>query len=98
MAVESTSDDAALSKLSAVRTGYFHDEFLPELVRAAKPPRRAPLINRGYYARVSAFELVLRKFFEAQPTISAGSEVRACNVIALGAGLDSAFFRMVVRA
>lgn len=43
--VYETADDAAVSKLSAIRHGYFNDPFLGLFVRRFQ--RRSPLINRG---------------------------------------------------
>ena len=45
LGVQVTSDDAAVSKLSAMTRGYIKDEFLPFFVR--KAAKRSPLINRG---------------------------------------------------
>lgn len=58
LAVQATNDDSIVSKRSASRFGYFNDEFLRAFVR--KPPRRSPLINRGYYIRCFAIRSVLR--------------------------------------
>lgn len=43
--VQGTNDDAQVSKLSCIRAGYIHDEYLQFFVRRAS--RRSPLINRG---------------------------------------------------
>ncbi len=47
--VQGTNDSSIVSKRSMVRMQYFHDPFLQAFV--AKPSRRSPLINRGYYIR-----------------------------------------------
>ncbi|ELR13277.1 leucine carboxyl methyl transferase [Acanthamoeba castellanii str. Neff] len=52
IAVMLTNDDAAVSKLSAVRLGYWRDNFLHHFVR-------------GYYTRVAAIHNVLRQFLAA---------------------------------
>lgn len=44
----------------AAELGYFDDPFLKYFV--AKRARRSPLINRGYYARVAAFDRLIRDF------------------------------------
>eukprot|EP00467_Chlorarachnion_reptans_P019508 CAMPEP_0114493100 /NCGR_PEP_ID=MMETSP0109-20121206/3925_1 /TAXON_ID=29199 /ORGANISM="Chlorarachnion reptans, Strain CCCM449" /LENGTH=366 /DNA_ID=CAMNT_0001670021 /DNA_START=20 /DNA_END=1120 /DNA_ORIENTATION=+ len=59
-AVQGTSDDAAVSKLCAAERGYIDDEFLQHFV--IKKAKRSPLINRGYYARVAAFEIAVKDF------------------------------------
>jgi len=88
-AVEQTSDDALVSKASAERLGYFDDEFLHVFMHENKqtPRRRAPLINRGYCARFRVFDDALQGFLAAH---GAG----ACNVVSLGGGSDTAYFRL----
>ena len=53
-AVEGTADDATLCKLYCIQKGYFQDTFLQHFVSRA-PPKRPPMINRGYWSRVAAF-------------------------------------------
>jgi tRNA wybutosine-synthesizing protein 4 len=43
---------------SAARFGYFNDEYLRNFV--TKPPRRSPLINRGYYIRCKVIRDIIR--------------------------------------
>mmetsp|Transcript_7120 Transcript_7120/g.12499 ORF Transcript_7120/g.12499 Transcript_7120/m.12499 type:complete len:324 (+) Transcript_7120:301-1272(+) len=81
--VQATSDDAAVSKLSAITKGYLDDPFLRLFV--GKEARRSPLINRGYYARVKAMDMVIDRFLE--------STKGKCQIVALGAGSDTTFFR-----
>ena len=47
--MQGTNDSSIVSKRSMARLGYFHDPYLQPFV--AKPSRRSPLINRGYYIR-----------------------------------------------
>ena len=66
--VAQTSDDAATSKFSAMSLGYFRDEFLEHFLtgpRETARARRAPLINRGYWARVATVTSVVQEFMEA---------------------------------
>ena len=50
LAVQATNDESIAGKLSAASQGYFEDDYVQHFV--AKPSRRAPLVNRGYYLRV----------------------------------------------
>jgi len=72
-----------VSKLSACTLGYYDDTFLKFFV--GKKTRRSPLINRGYYARVAAMDMVIDRFME-----QAGEEAQ---IVALGAGSDTTYFR-----
>lgn len=81
--VQATNDDATVSKLSCALKGYFHDDFVRFFVR--RPSRRAPVINRGYYARWAAVRLLLDRFV-------AMTEERR-QLLSLGAGYDTLFFQ-----
>lgn len=72
---------------SAVRMGYYADPFLSFFVR--KAIRRSPLINRGYYARVSAVDTLLHRFISIARRTGDGR----AQVVNLGAGMDTTFFR-----
>lgn len=61
-AVMGTNCDATECKLAAVQLGYWCDEYVGLFVRGGE--RRAPEINRGYYARVRAVELFVDQFLE----------------------------------
>eukprot|EP01112_Ceratiomyxa_fruticulosa_P023189 TRINITY_DN876_c0_g2_i1.p1 TRINITY_DN876_c0_g2~~TRINITY_DN876_c0_g2_i1.p1 ORF type:complete len:348 (-),score=56.35 TRINITY_DN876_c0_g2_i1:63-1106(-) len=86
-----TNDDATSSKLSAVDLGYYTDPFLNCFVR--KPSRRPPLINRGYCARVLALEEILKTFCNSCVS-SLNEESRNVQIVSLGAGFDTTFWRM----
>jgi len=86
-AVQSTNDDATMCKLSAVSMGYWPDPFLPHMARQACRYRRAPEIHLGYFARVAGVRMLIDKFFEACDT--------AVQVINLGAGFDTTFWRLL---
>jgi len=81
-AVTETNDDAAFCKLSAVNLGYWHDPFVKHFVN--RPSRVSPLMNRGYYTRVTAVQSIISKFLE-----SGGKQI-----ISLGAGFDTTFFQL----
>ncbi|KAJ1724131.1 carboxy methyl transferase for protein phosphatase 2A [Coemansia erecta] len=79
--VQGTSVDAATSRESAARLGYIADPFIKHFVR--QPQRRAPLINRGTYARFAGVQRTLQSFVMATP---------AGQVVVLGSGLDTSYF------
>lgn len=83
-AVQATNDDATACKLSAVGLGYWRDPFIQFMVK--KGDRRAPEIHLGYYARVAGVGCLVEKFFEACDT--------AVQIISLGAGFDTMFWRL----
>ena len=61
-AVRATNDDAASCKRSAVQLGYWKDPYIQYFIRAGD--RKAPEINRGYFARVKGIHVLLRQFLE----------------------------------
>ncbi|KMZ87174.1 leucine carboxyl methyltransferase [Plasmodium vivax Brazil I] len=82
--VQSTTHEAASSKLSAVNLGYYSDPFLKYFVKRIE--KRSPLINRGYYARVAAVRQYIELFFKSL------EEEEPVQVVNIGAGLDTTFF------
>ncbi|KAK3234944.1 hypothetical protein CYMTET_54823 [Cymbomonas tetramitiformis] len=91
-AVRGTNDDATVSKLSCVQLGYFEDDFLKYFVRRAS--KRAPIINRGYYARVSAFRTLVQQFLDTTDETGSNPEKQ---IISLGCGFDTGFFQLKAR-
>ncbi|KAF4318645.1 hypothetical protein BBO99_00004713 [Phytophthora kernoviae] len=89
-AVRETASDASLCKLSASQLGYYADPFVQFFVKS--PSRRMPIINRGYYARVAAVESLVRKFLASED--DGGTPQSKKQVVILGAGLDTMFFRL----
>ena len=93
-AVRQTDSDAALARLSAVKKGYIEDPFIAHLVpRAQFQPARPPLINIGTYVRSKSIDALVEQwleFCERQDT--------ACQIVSLGAGSDTRFWRISVRA
>ena len=87
--------------------GYFDDPFVRFFVD--QPRRRAPLINRGYYARVACFDTLITSFLStcvAQQTGEAGEKSTAegaastaprAQIVSLGAGSDTTFFRLTAQ-
>jgi hypothetical protein len=93
VAVMATASDASLCKLSASSLGYFEDAFVQFFVKS--PSRRMPIINRGYYARVAAIESVVTRFVAAHN--DSEDSTRKTQIVILGAGLDTMFFRLKQR-
>lgn len=61
-AIQATNDDASECKRYAVQLGYWCDPFIGLFVK--QTARKAPEINRGYYARVKGIELFVDKFLK----------------------------------
>lgn len=101
-AVRQTNDSATANKLVCVSKGYFADPFItlfspPAPAHAAPPPAGAPttkppnpLMNRGYWSRVRAVETLVQWFLDSDM----GGESRR-QIVNLGAGFDTAFFRLL---
>lgn len=83
-AIKATNDDATECKRSAVELGYWQDDYIRYFVKHVE--RKAPEINRGYYARVRAFEMFIHQFLERCGT--------KCQIINLGCGYDTLFWRL----
>lgn len=60
--VIATNDDASESKRSCVKLNYYKDEYLGNFVKISE--KKAPEINRGYYARVKGIEICVEKFLK----------------------------------
>lgn len=58
--VMNTNDDASECKKSAVQQGYYQDNYIGCFIK--NPDRKAPEINRGYFARVKGVEICIQKF------------------------------------
>ena len=61
-AVRATNDDAASCKRFATEKGYWKDPYIKFLVRG--PERKAPEINRGYFARVLGVRILVDQFLQ----------------------------------
>ncbi|XP_063225579.1 leucine carboxyl methyltransferase 1 isoform X2 [Bacillus rossius redtenbacheri] len=83
-AIQATNDDATSCKLAAVSLGYWEDPYVSYFIRS--PTRKPPEINRGYYARVKGVESLINKFIK-----KVGNN---CQIINLGAGFDTLFWRL----
>ncbi|GAA5883007.1 hypothetical protein JCM3774_001757 [Rhodotorula dairenensis] len=93
-AVRSTDADALLSRHAAASVGYLADPFSAHLLSPAQRrnpaavARRPPLINIGTHARTWVVDSLVDQFL-ALPH----SDGR-CQVLSLGAGTDSRFWRL----
>lgn len=76
--------------------GYLRDEYAQFFVHPAQAQRRAPIINRGTCARISAVRLVIRRFLDMAPAAAPGAAAAALSrqVLVLGAGFDTAAFQL----
>ncbi|KAM5179880.1 tRNA wybutosine-synthesizing protein 4 [Mantella aurantiaca] len=84
--VQNTNDFSTVSKVSAAAMGYFSDEFQKYFV--SRTSRRSPLIHRGYCVRSQAVTHCIREFLQ---------DTKDCahrQVLTLGCGFDSLYFRM----
>lgn len=63
-AIQATNDDASECKRYAVQLGYWSDPFINFFVK--QTGRKAPEINRGYYARVKGIEIFVDKFLKVR--------------------------------
>ncbi|KAM9411731.1 leucine carboxyl methyltransferase 1 isoform 1-T1 [Salvelinus alpinus] len=84
-AVRSTCDDATTCKRYATSKGYWTDPYVQYFVRSVGE-RKAPEINRGYYARVQGMNYLLDAFLRKTKC--------DCQIVNLGAGLDTTFWRL----
>ncbi|XP_075420756.1 leucine carboxyl methyltransferase 1 [Tenrec ecaudatus] len=83
--VRGTCEDASLCKRFAVSIGYWHDPYIQHFVRLCKE-RKAPEINRGYFARVHGVSQLIKAFLRKTEC--------HCQILNLGAGMDTTFWRL----
>lgn len=84
-AVRATCDDATICKRFATSKGYWSDPYIQYFVRSVGE-RKAPEINRGYYARVRGVNHLVDAFLRKTEC--------DCQIVNLGAGLDTTFWRL----
>ncbi|KAI9765186.1 MAG: carboxy methyl transferase for protein phosphatase 2A [Geoglossum simile] len=93
--IQQTDQDASVARLSAVQTGYLEDEFagcfVPAAGARAGGERRMPVINRGTYVRTTTLDHLLTLFLAASPPF------QPSQIISLGAGSDTRFFRLLLQ-
>lgn len=83
--IQQTNDDATDCKRAAVHMGYYSDPFLDAFYHG-KVEKKEPEINRGYWARVRGFRILVDKFLK-----KAGSD---CQIVNLGAGFDTLYWQL----
>jgi [phosphatase 2A protein]-leucine-carboxy methyltransferase len=85
--IQQTDHDASSSRMSAIELGYLQDDFAKLFWPASETvPKRYPIINRGTYVRSHAIDKLVKCFLESEPK-------RKKQIISLGAGSDTRFFR-----
>lgn len=85
-AVTRTDDDALAARASAVKVGYWTDDYIKYFVKTVV--RKAPVINRGTYTRTRAIDDIVRLFLDGAPR--RGKK----QIVSLGAGSDTRFFNL----
>jgi len=90
--IRETDNDAALARLSAVQKRYLDDPYIPYLVpRARFAQPRPPLINIGTYVRTSALDVLVFQWLQFSQR-----SAQKCQIVSLGAGSDTRFWRIGV--
>lgn len=85
--VIATAEDALLAKQATVAAGYYVDPFLEYFAR--NPVRMVqPIIKRGTLARVACIDRAVVSFAKLHSHHS-------CQIVVLGAGLDTTYLRTV---
>ncbi|KAK7691780.1 hypothetical protein QCA50_005183 [Cerrena zonata] len=90
-AIRQTDSDAALARYSAVQKGYFTDPFIKNLLPRGSQyqPPRPPLINVGTYVRSEGIDALVDQWLDL-----ASAEGKQCQIVSLGAGSDTRFWRI----
>ena len=105
-AVQVTNDEACASKLSCANAGYIVDEWARHFCRPGpmgRTKRYPPIINRGYYTRVVAMRNVIECFLRectlpGDAVHGALSRVMRRQIVQIGAGFDTTYFRLRQKA
>lgn len=86
--IQQTDNDATSSRMSAVSLGYLNDQYAKAFFpQGQEVPKRYPIINRGTHVRTEAIDKLVSRFLERDPR-------QRKQIISLGAGSDTRFFRM----
>jgi [phosphatase 2A protein]-leucine-carboxy methyltransferase len=91
--VRLTDSDAIIARLSAVQKQYLVDPYVKHFVpRAHLQPPRPPLINIGTFVRSAAIDDLVHQWL-----LLSKQEGKRCQIVSLGAGSDTRFWRIAVR-
>ncbi|OTF75913.1 hypothetical protein BLA29_002037 [Euroglyphus maynei] len=82
---EWTNNEASRTKLWLSQQGYIDDPFVKYFCQ--NPMKRAPEINRGYFARVYAITHSVKRF-----CLRDGAN---CQIVNIGSGFDTIFWRLI---
>lgn len=86
MALQQTAHDACSRRVHCVAKGYLDDPFVRLFARDSTIVN-SPLMNRGSWLRSMAFENMVYRFSQAH-------NAAPIQVVSLGAGVDTLFFRL----
>ncbi|KAI9141458.1 S-adenosyl-L-methionine-dependent methyltransferase [Paraphysoderma sedebokerense] len=87
--VQLTNDSAIVSKHSSESKGYIPtNQYISHVV--AKPAKRSPLINRGYYLRMKLLDTIVQRFLE-----ECSDRKERPQIINIGCGYDPTAFRIL---
>ena len=67
--------------------GYYKDPYIDSF--AKNKQRRAPIMNRGYFGRVKAFQTLITRFINQHGQSNS-------QIVSLGAGFDTTYFLLKV--
>lgn len=96
--VRATDNDAALARLSAVQKRYLIDPYISALVpRAHFQQPRPPLINIGTYLRAQGIDELVESWIRVAGQRAENEEDKKVQIVSLGAGSDTRFWRLAVR-
>ncbi|KAJ7747664.1 S-adenosyl-L-methionine-dependent methyltransferase [Mycena maculata] len=89
-----TDTDASLARLSAVQKRYLEDPYIKHLVpRSHLQPPRPPLINIGTFVRATAIDDLVFQWLQRSTDLGT-----RCQIVSLGAGSDTRFWRIATGA
>jgi O-methyltransferase involved in polyketide biosynthesis len=96
--VMGTAEDAMKAKMATVQAGYYDDPYINEFSSIAAPKGQQHLavqviIKRGTYARVACIQKAISSFLVECFNIEPKPE--CAQVIVLGSGKDTSFFRIL---
>jgi [phosphatase 2A protein]-leucine-carboxy methyltransferase len=91
-AIRLTDGDAAVARLSAVQKHYLQDPYVKYFVpRAHLQPPKPALINIGTFVRSTAIDDLVHRWL-----LSSEHDGKRCQIVSMGAGSDTRFWRIAV--